>query len=55
MGVLIDASILIEHERGRVDLDGHLHEQEEEFFLSLITASELLHGVHRAEASLGDV
>lgn len=49
MGVLIDASILIESERGRLDLDRHLTpRQQEEFFLSVITASELLHGVHRA-------
>ena len=49
MGVLIDASILIEHERGRVSLEPHLSGREhEEFFLSVITASELLHGVHRA-------
>ena len=49
MGVLIDASVLIEHERGRVNLEPHLAGREqEEFFLSVITASELLHGVHRA-------
>ena len=49
MGVLIDASVLIEHERGRVNLEQHLAGREqEEFFLSVITASELLHGVHRA-------
>jgi tRNA(fMet)-specific endonuclease VapC len=49
VGVLIDASILIEHERGRVRLEPHLVGRErEEFFLSVITASELLHGVHRA-------
>ena len=49
MGVLIDASVLIEHERGRVDLERHLvGREQEEFFLSVITASELLHGVHRA-------
>ena len=49
MGVLIDTSVLIEHERGRLNLEPHLtgHGQEE-FFLSVITASELLHGVHRA-------
>lgn len=50
MGVLIDASVLIEYERGRVDLEPHLSGREqEEFFLSVITASELLHGVHRAK------
>jgi predicted nucleic acid-binding protein len=49
MGVLIDASILIDHEQGRIDLQEHVAGREEEaFFLSVITASELLHGVHRA-------
>ena len=49
MGILIDASVLIEQERGRVSLEPHLAGREqEEFFLSVITASELLHGVHRA-------
>ncbi len=52
MGVLIDASVLIEHERKRLDLDQHLNQREdEEFFLSVVTASELLHGVHRAPDS----
>lgn len=52
MGVLIDASVLIEHERGKIDLEPHLAGREqEEFFLSVITASELLHGVHRAQDS----
>jgi tRNA(fMet)-specific endonuclease VapC len=49
MGVLIDSSVLIEHERKRLSLDRHLKQRaEEEFFLSVVTASELLHGVHRA-------
>jgi len=49
MGVLIDSSILIDHERGRVDLEEEVKGREEEaFFLSVVTASELLHGVHRA-------
>ena len=49
MAVLIDASILIEAERGRLELEPHvMQRQEEAFFLSVITASELLHGVHRA-------
>lgn len=49
MGVLIDASVLIEYERGRLDLEGRLaHRENEELFLSVVTASELLHGVHRA-------
>lgn len=50
MGVLIDASILIEHERRRLRLDDHLSgRQQEEFFLSVVTARELLHGVDRAD------
>ncbi len=49
MAVLIDASILIAAERGKLDLESHVAQRaEEEFFLSVITASELLHGVHRA-------
>ena len=49
MGVMIDASVLIDHERGRVDIEEHVKGRESEgFFLSVITASELLHGVHRA-------
>jgi tRNA(fMet)-specific endonuclease VapC len=49
MAVLIDASILIEAERGRLDLESHVARHgEEEAFLSVVTASELLHGVHRA-------
>jgi tRNA(fMet)-specific endonuclease VapC len=49
MGVLIDSSVLIEHERGRIDFDEKVWDREDEqFFLSVVTASELLHGVHRA-------
>jgi tRNA(fMet)-specific endonuclease VapC len=49
VAVLIDASILIEAERGRLRLEPHVaRHPDEECFLSVITASELLHGVHRA-------
>jgi predicted nucleic acid-binding protein len=49
MAVLIDASILIEAERGRLHLEPHVQRHgEEEAFLSVVTASELLHGVHQA-------
>lgn len=49
MGLLLDASILIENERGRLDLGDHVRRHgEAEAFLSVITVSELLHGVHRA-------
>lgn len=50
MGVLIDATVLIGWERGDGELDAWVSGREEEpFFLSVVTASELLHGVHRAE------
>lgn len=50
MGILIDSSILIAHERGQLDITAHLEGREdEEFFVSVVTASELLHGVHRAQ------
>jgi tRNA(fMet)-specific endonuclease VapC len=49
VGVLIDASVLIAHERGAVDLEARVSGREDEpFLLSVVTASELLHGVHRA-------
>jgi predicted nucleic acid-binding protein len=52
MGALIDASVLIAAERGSLDIDAALGEHRgTEFALSSVTASELLHGVHRAKTS----
>lgn len=49
MAVLMDTSILIAYERGQLDLASRVAgRQDEEVFLSVIAASELLHGVHRA-------
>ncbi len=48
MGRLIDTSTFIEAERGRLDLDKLIADHDDGFFMSVITASELLHGVHRA-------
>jgi predicted nucleic acid-binding protein len=49
VGILIDASVPIAWERGEVDVARWLRGREEEpFHLSVITASELLHGVYRA-------
>ncbi|NJD10252.1 MAG: type II toxin-antitoxin system VapC family toxin [Gemmatimonadetes bacterium] len=49
MGILIDSSVIIGHERLGSGLDERLAGREEEsFFISAISASELLHGVHRA-------
>ena len=50
MGALIDSSVLIAAERGQLDLAPILRDYAEtDFALSAITASELLHGVHRAK------
>jgi tRNA(fMet)-specific endonuclease VapC len=52
VGVLIDSSVLIGQERGRLDLESRLAGRGDEgFFLSVVTASELLHGIHRAKDS----
>lgn len=49
MGALIDSSVLIAAERGKIALEGLLQAHaEEEIAIASITASELLHGVHRA-------
>ena len=52
MGTLIDSCILIECERGRLDLDALAAAKAPTgCFLSVVTVSELLHGVHRAKAA----
>jgi tRNA(fMet)-specific endonuclease VapC len=50
MGFLIDSSVLIAGERQRIDLPGLMQRYgAEPMAISAITASELLHGVHRAQ------
>jgi tRNA(fMet)-specific endonuclease VapC len=49
MGILIDSSVLIDFERSGADISACIRGHEsEETFLSVISASELLQGVHRA-------
>ena len=49
MGILIDSSVLIHLERSDADVAAYIAGREEEdVFLSVVSASELLHGVHRA-------
>jgi tRNA(fMet)-specific endonuclease VapC len=49
MATLIDTSVLIAAERGNLDLNKLLIDQtDEEVAIAAITASEMLHGVHRA-------
>ena len=50
MGLMIDSNILIGFERQAIDINAFVRGREQErFFISVISASELLHGVHRAK------
>ena len=50
MGILLDTNVLIDYERGLLDLQSNISGREQEAcFLSVISASELLYGVHRAQ------
>lgn len=51
MGILIDSNILIDCERNRIDASSLFHntDDDESLFISVITVSELLHGVHRGK------
>jgi len=52
MGKVIDSSVLIAAERGQLDLAAALTDHRDETFaISAVTASELLHGVHRVAPS----
>lgn len=51
MGVILDTSVLIAIERNSLDIEKLIKGRENEpFGISAITASELLHGVHRADS-----
>lgn len=53
MGTIIDTSVLIAAERGRLDPAALGHEDDdEEIAMAAITASELLHGVHRLKGAV---
>lgn len=50
MGLLLDASVLIGYERRRLGYGALISGREDDvYYISVITVSELLHGVHRAE------
>lgn len=50
MGVILDTSVVIEAEWGRLDIRNFTRGRETEAFgLSVVTAAELLHGVERAD------
>lgn len=51
MGVVVDTSVMIAAEKRAVDLGMLFRElPKEEFYIAAITASELLHGVERADS-----
>jgi len=51
MGILIDSNVLIDIEREASDIASRVKgREEEEVYVSGVTASELLHGVHRAKS-----
>ena len=52
MGVILDASVLIEAEQQDSDIRVFIENRKEEVFgLSVISVAELLHGVHRADST----
>lgn len=52
MGLILDSSLLIGGERGKLDLPAFFQAKASEaFFVAAITASELLHGVERADTA----
>jgi len=52
VGKVIDSSVLIAAERGQLDIRAALADhRDESFAISAVTASELLHGVHRVAAA----
>lgn len=52
MGIILDTSLLIAAERGEWDINAYIQGREEEpFGLSVISVSELLHGVLRADSN----
>jgi len=52
VGTLIDTSVLIAIERGALDLATVRDDDEDELAIAAITASELLHGVHRLRGAV---
>ena len=53
MGLLIDSSSLIAAERGGLDLEEALGDAaDEDVAIAAITASELLHGIHRLKGGM---
>jgi tRNA(fMet)-specific endonuclease VapC len=53
MGVILDTSVLIAAQRQELEIDSFTENREDEVFgLSVISVSELLHGVHRVNSRI---
>jgi predicted nucleic acid-binding protein len=53
VGTLIDTSVIIAIERGRLDVDlVQVEDDDEPIAISAVTASEILHGVHRLSTAV---
>ncbi len=50
MGLILDSSLLIANEKEKFDLTGFLATRDEPVAIAAISASQLLHGCHRADA-----
>ena len=50
MALMVDANVFVHFERRGVPIDLSLWEPSEDVFISVVTVSELLMGVHRAES-----
>ncbi|HMT06897.1 MAG TPA: PIN domain-containing protein [Pyrinomonadaceae bacterium] len=48
MGTLIDTNVLVAAERGSTDLETIAKTYDDDVYISVITVSEMLHGMHRA-------
>lgn len=52
MGTLIDTSVLVWAERGKLNLSEIVESFDDDAFISVITVSEMLHGLHRATTAV---
>lgn len=52
MGTLIDTSVLVAAERGDLNLSEIVKSADDDAFISVITVSEMLHGLHRATTTV---
>ncbi len=52
MGTLVDTSVLVAAERGKINLNEIVNAYDDDAFISVVTVSEMLHGLHRATTAV---